>query len=81
MEYPNNGGPAFPETRFCEEGGRTIPFDATPGMSLRDYFAGQALPAVLPIAGTTGAPAMAYALADAMLKERAKPVEGSSDGR
>ena len=50
----------------------------TPGMSLRDYFAGQALAGLLPnyatlLRGEGGLASDAYALADAMLAERAKP--------
>lgn len=50
------------------------------GMTLRDYFAAQALPACLPVATKVTSPDFvpeiaahyAYALADAMLAERAK---------
>ena len=68
---PNDGGTAFP-------GGD----DATYGMSLRDYFAGQALPAILEkrldggdwdVAGAGAlfrAATDAYAAADAMLDAR-----------
>ena len=68
----NDGGYAFPETKF---GG---------GMSLRDYFAAQALPSVIAVyvaANGNGCaadhalrnvPALAYKYADAMLAERQK---------
>lgn len=55
-----------------------FPNGVKPGMSLRDYFAGQALTGLL--AHTSGeapnkAPALAYHLADMMIKERAQPPE------
>lgn len=72
------GGPAFPT---CYQGPTyPIPFD---GMSLRDYFAGEALKS-LPVTtaayddmangiqGSVRRAAVAYLIADAMLKERAK---------
>ena len=68
----NNGGPAFPET-----------FIHDPGMTLRDWFAGQALGWMLacareywdthtgePVQGCVAYAASAYAMADAMLAER-----------
>ena len=85
MIEPKDGGPAFPtaETHWVEEPGgqyRDVSVDL-PGMSLRDYFAGQAL-------GSQGAtwtgallsdyPAMAaraYAIADAMLTARTQSQE------
>ena len=71
----NDGGPAFPNVPSNPD---YESWDS--GMTLRDYFAGQAL-AVVQKAHTdaTGMPADweacalgAYALADAMLAERAK---------
>ena len=76
MSEVNDGGPAFPvytEVRFS-------------GMSLRDWFAGQALPAVIdayckpeangPCIGTdhflANVPVHAYRMADAMMKAREK---------
>jgi hypothetical protein len=70
-----DGGPAFPES--C--GGQIIP-----GMTLRDYFAGQAVQTVLDVVCGWGpvefdtdinvneAARFAYKLADAMLAERDK---------
>lgn len=58
----NNGGPAFP-----------VAFTTTPltGMTLRDYFAAQALPALIADGGLNSYLARdAYAIADAMLRER-----------
>ncbi len=67
----NDGGPAFPE---CESGefGPYIPKEQ--GMSLRDYFAGQALAAHSwrirePLFGDVASDC--YRFADAMLKARA----------
>lgn len=63
-----DGGPAFP-----------TPNDySNPGMTLRDYFAAAALPAVYAHAMVVGCEsqdtivAEAYELADTMLEERAK---------
>lgn len=79
----NNGGPAFP---IASDRGERL--SSAEGMSLRDYFAGIALQAlisnegdvvhahhpqgVLQLPKTKGAPIIAYQYADAMLKERAK---------
>jgi hypothetical protein len=84
----NDGGPAFPHlhTDLYDEDGRDLPngqtFTTAPGMSLRDYFAGQALMlagiAASSIFARTGkvdvngetAALTAYRLADAMLAAR-----------
>lgn len=65
----NDGGPAFPETRYVNNDG--VPIHC-PGMSLRDWFAGQALQGML--SGTHAADldaslvaSDAYWYADAML--------------
>ena len=65
MSEINNGGPAFPAEAFAAQ--------HAPGMSLRDWFAGQVL-AAMTVNGT-GAEweddaVAAYAAADAMLKAR-----------
>lgn len=65
MSSPKNGGPAFPVREWPSQG----------GMSLRDWFAGMALAEVPDPASISDAPttaALAYAIADAMLAERAK---------
>lgn len=67
-----DGGPAFPFVEPPTECG------TSPGMSLRDWFAGQALPAAIEctqrgfimIGGPEGASRVAYEYADAMLKAR-----------
>jgi hypothetical protein len=59
------GGPAF-------AGGGVINQE---GMSLRDYFAGQALPTLIemyPTSSDDGVAGLAYRWADAMLAERQK---------
>lgn len=64
----NDGGPAFP---YPQTIGKTIL-----GMSLRDWFAGQALQVIHSDGGRYGPEGMeqvakyAYAMADAMLKKR-----------
>jgi len=74
MTRPDEGAAAFPQALKVEEA-----FFGSEGMSLRDYFAAQALPAVYAghhatgLLGTTEAIAAdAYQLADAMLAERKK---------
>lgn len=72
-----DGGPAFPRIEHLENGdlGRKFVIGA-PGMSLRDYLAGQALPGVVVaqqregVASPELAAEDAYAIADAMLQRR-----------
>ena len=67
----DNGGPAFPELN-------TEASYRESGMTLRDYFAAKAMPALLlemhqtGMAPIKGIAAVAYEMADAMLLERAK---------
>ena len=79
MTTPQDGGQAFPSHiehdipdspcgRWCH----------VQGMTLRDYFAGQALTGIISASSSAKRFAKinasdAYALADAMLKERGKP--------
>jgi len=73
----NDGGPAFPVSRghFTDDW-KLLSSDGMPGMSLRDWFAGQALSGLLAYesqrATPTDAAAAAYTAADAMLAEREK---------
>lgn len=84
----NTGGPAFPFIQWRSPDGM-IGTDLSAGMTLRDWFAGQALPQVMNSVsgldmptGTTSKmlseviAVQAYELADAMLAERSK---GGSD--
>ena len=74
MTQPNDGGPAFPSDRFGEA-----------GMTLRDWFAGQALAGVGAsglehsyiwqrfsddVPSPNGIAELCYMMADAMLKEK-----------
>lgn len=65
-----DGGAAFPNIT------PDMPVDGGPGMSLRDYFAAQALTGLLSDNRIVDTPqsfaARAYEVADAMLAERAK---------
>jgi len=66
----DDGGPAFPVQEFHPDG---LPATLTLGMTLRDYFAGRALLTLNVMSYGPAAAAMyAYAVADAMLAERAK---------
>jgi hypothetical protein len=73
MTTPNDGGPAFPQAR------PDVPPEFR-GMTLRDYYAGVVLGALLanPNTGDQSASAwakIAHNMADAMLAERAKRQE------
>jgi hypothetical protein len=75
MSKINDGGTAFPVIPPVDETGRTAvgyPYP-DPGMSLRDWFAGQALH-IPELRGETPQRVAdwAYSLADAMLAEREK---------
>ena len=80
MDDDKDGGQAFP--RAISADAKNSLNHGMPGMTLRDYFAGQALPSVMHLcARDTLAPAesitqsfarKAYEIADAMLAERAK---------
>jgi hypothetical protein len=80
MSERNDGGPTFPRIDVIEraENGNSY-IHSTNGMSLRDYFAGQALAGLLastrdylPISGFAK---VSYAYADAMIARRCEPSE------
>lgn len=73
---PQDGGPAFPQNEFC------FAAPSRDGMSLRDWFAGQALASIARLTPAFSPDTMereqarrCYALADAMLAVRAKGSE------
>jgi hypothetical protein len=68
-----NGGPAFPVMQYASGfGGELSDIRAKDGgLTLRDYFAAAALPAVLQVPQENAAES-AYAIADKMLAEREK---------
>ncbi len=73
MSGPRDGGSAFPVPEVRDSDGCGI-MEGSRGMSLRDWFAGQALAGLIAqedIAHVTAAQ-HAFAHADAMLAERAK---------
>jgi hypothetical protein len=65
----DDGGPIYPRTLRTEDG-----WEPKGGLSLRDYFAGQALVAIAAKLNgklyPSGAARIAYDMADAMLKKR-----------
>jgi hypothetical protein len=68
-----DGGPAFPNMDDAEfESGSHSPVLTHGGMSLRDWFAGQALAGLSEEPLGINTAKWAYELADAMLAERAK---------
>lgn len=69
----DTGGPAFPQVDLKDSYGMLVP-DRQSGMTLRDWFAGKAMQAILNDAEIfwEGAAPLAYQYADAMLKERSK---------
>lgn len=73
MSTPNDGGPAFPVEHNTIHNGKQITFPSN-GMTLRDYFAGQALAGMLADSERSGTleeyTRYAYDFADAMLKAR-----------
>ena len=73
MDDKDNGGPAFPQHMFTPYSGGGGVWTTKGGMTLRDWFAGQALAGML-ARGTTNDDAEvaveAYSLADAMLEAR-----------
>ena len=76
MNAKHDGGQAFPVPAGNYSGGES--WSSDDGMSLRDYFAGQALITAMhgPLWATSGdddLAALAYRIADAMLRERAAP--------
>lgn len=75
----NDGGPAFPvqDSGYNTALHKWKPLGAT-GMSLRDWFAGQVLPAILRSYGTGNSDDIAtecYQIADAMIAAREKGKE------
>jgi hypothetical protein len=79
MSAGNDGGPAFPEIRTQQEDlNHNFEVYSRGGMSLRDWFAGQALAGLLAsnanrdnITSAKDEAACAYQMADAMLAARA----------
>ena len=80
MEKKNDGGAAYPEIRIKSGDNYNAPTRIYHrGMTLRDYFAGQAITVLIPRKRDSGfvhsplkSAHMAYEIADAMLKERSK---------
>jgi hypothetical protein len=76
MSNTNNGGPAFPTYQSDHQGkAANTTFEPKGGMTLRDYFAGQALVSTNLGIGVaeefySRTAEHCYALADAMLKAR-----------
>jgi len=82
MKSKDNGGPAFPDVQFTHNNGDTS--FKNNGMSLRDWFAGQALAGAMTRASTEDEWPMtekdpraaiakaAYGMADAMIAARSK---------
>lgn len=76
-----DGGPAFPTERFTGYGNGAGVTTREGGMTLLDWFAGQAL-ASLPISGAAsdeaiqGAAEVAYRIGRAMIAERARGENG-----
>ena len=85
MSAQNDGGPAFPTVPQNHGHGDSYKSGSSPGMTLRDWFAGQAISSVLQdekavsgvknsigVTFTEAAALMAYVVADDMLKARDK---------
>jgi hypothetical protein len=74
MNGVNDGGPAYPYVQMSEATGQPINGCFSPGMTLRDWFAGQALAMTAPQGSynTANIAEWCYSMADAMLAERGK---------
>ena len=78
MSGKETGGPAFPTENEMQTGPGSYHYE---GMTLRDYFAGQALAGLCSAQNVAGvwqgnvpeAAREAYKMADAMLAEKSKP--------
>lgn len=68
----NDGGAAFP-TPYTTRDGDHFSTEYEGGMTLRDYFAAKAMPHYFGTGSPESRAKAAYAEADAMLAERAKP--------
>jgi hypothetical protein len=69
MSKYEDGGPAFPSSYATPYG--STPYDDNHGMSLRDWFAGQAIASGnIKLGASSEAAFDAYQIADAMLKAR-----------
>ncbi len=64
--------PAFPRPNTVADANAIGFKPGVPGMTLRDWFAGQALIGLITISGSKGAVEKAYSIADEMLKHREK---------
>ena len=73
IEHINDGGPAFPVPEvFDERRGETVQY-ASPGMTLRDYFAASVMQGFIVRPGAINPKddaVFAYKMADAMLRAR-----------
>lgn len=67
MSNPD-GGPAFPHDSIHQNAGGFA--ECWEGMTLRDYFAARAMPKLMERYEKEQGAALAYAWADAMIKER-----------
>jgi len=68
----NDGGPAFPADKVLDSRGFTLE-EAARGMSLRDLFAGMALPGLIGLGSDAGVDELAYEAymyADAMIAKK-----------
>ena len=72
----DDGGPAYPTAQNATLVDGKMTFDTVPGMTLRDYFAGQAITGrVVETQYSVDVLAeWAYQLADALIKERNKQI-------
>ena len=70
----NDGGPVYPTTTIALKEGDAIKFNVSHGMTLRDYFAGQALAGIFASANFSFAKdwigGKAYEAADSMIAAR-----------
>lgn len=73
MTARDDGGPAFPRPKVINPINGMVEHPGEPGLTMRDYFAAQALKNISLVGETPARVAdWAYSLADAMLTERNK---------
>ncbi len=78
MKEINDGGPAFPTTPVSHGYTPDTQGNGTgcgPGMSMRDYFAGQALSGLSSAVTRSDAVRWSWEMADAMIAARNQPTE------
>ena len=82
MSSINDGGQVFPQTLYSEDSSRMVEHTVKDGMTLRDWFAGQALAGMNPSRWSEGKEddiaRRCCKCADALLAELSRPQQGEA---